>query len=241
MFSIIESLRNMDGAGVTELSNELEIAKSTVHTHLKTLEQKQYIIEEDGVYHLGFNFLRLGEHARSRERVYRMAEPIVEELATETNERSQFIVEEYNKGVFIHKSTGTHAVQTDTGLGKRIFLHSTGAGKAILAHLSPDKVDGIIEDVGLPKQTENTITDRKELHEELKRIRERGYAFNKEEGTKGLRTVGVPVMKQDEAVLGALSVSGPSYRMRGDLFNTEIPNMLLGKANELELKIEFES
>ncbi len=241
MFSIIESLRLRDGAGVTELSEELDIAKSTVHTHLKTLEQKQYVIKEDGVYHLGFKFLRLGEHARTRKEIYRMAEPIVEELAVETNERSQFIVEEYNKGVFVHRSTGTHAVQTDTGLGKRIYLHSTGAGKAILAHLPSDRIDAIIEDIGLPKQTENTITDPEELRDELEQTRERGYAFNREEGMSRLRTVGVPVMNQDGSVFGALSVSGPSYRMRGDVFNTEIPNMLLGKANEFELKIEFES
>ncbi len=241
LLEILEALRDLDGAGVTELATHLDMAKSSVHRHLATLEEMEYVTNDDGTYAIGFKFLRLGEHTRTSHDAYRMAKPTVAQLAEETNERSQFIVEEHGKGVFIHRRTGEYAVRTNTNIGKRIYLHATGAGKAILAHLPPNRIEDVIERIGLPARTDHTITDPDELYDELETIRERGYAFNKEEGMHGLRTVGVPVFDPDGAVFGALSVSGPSYRMRGERFNEEIPNMLLGKANELELKIEFES
>lgn len=241
LLEVIEALRVLNGAGVTELADHLDMAKSTIHGHLATLEEMEFVTKVNGEYTIGFKFLRLGEHARMRRESYRMAKDIVEELATETNERSQFIIEEYGKGVFVHRQVGQNAVHTNTRLGKRIYLHSTGAGKAILAHLPEERIEAIIDTIGLPERTENTITDRDELYDELARIRECGYAYNKEEGMAGLRTIGVPVSDPNGGVLGAFSVSGPSHRIRGDRLHDEIPNMLLGKANEFELKIQFES
>jgi DNA-binding IclR family transcriptional regulator len=240
LLEVVNALRELDGAGVTEIASHLEMPKSSVHKHLATLEEMEYVINDNGTYTIGLKFLRLGEYARTQNEAYQMARPIVKQLADETNERSQFIVEEYGKGVFVHRQVGQNAVHTDTNIGKRVYLHSTGAGKAILAHLPPERIEEVIETIGLPAQTDQTITDPDELRAELKKIRERGFALNKEEGMHGLRTIGVPVFDPDEEVFGAFSLSGPSHRMRGDRFNEEIPNMLLGKANEFELKIEFE-
>ncbi|WP_138005584.1 IclR family transcriptional regulator [Halalkalirubrum salinum] len=239
-FEVIEALRELDGAGITDLANHLDMAKSTVHSHISTLEEMEYIVKEGSKYEIGFKFLRLGEHTREQKKAYRMAKPIVKQLAEETNERSQFITEEYGLGVFVHRQIGQNAVHTNTSIGKRIYLHSTGAGKAILAHLPPDRIQSILDTIGLPAQTQNTITNREELYQELEKIRERGYAFNKEEGMDGLRTVGVPILAPDNNVFGAFSVSGPTYRMNGERLHEQIPNLLRGKANEFELKIEFE-
>lgn len=241
LLEIVEALHELDGAGVTAIANHLDMPKSSVHKHLATLEEMEYVTNESGTYRVGLKFLRLGDYTRTQSEAYRMAKPIVKQLAKETNERSQFIVEEHGKGVFVHRQIGQNAVHTDTNIGKRIYLHATGAGKAILANLPPERIEEIVETIGLPARTEQTITDRDELYDELETIRERGYAFNKEEGMKGLRTVGVPVSDPSGQAFGAFSVSGPSHRLRDDRFHEEIPNMLLGKANEYELKIEFES
>lgn len=241
LLEIVEALRELDGAGVTDIAAHLDMPKSSVHKHLATLEEMEYVTNKSGMYTIGLKFLRLGDYTRTQSEVYQMAKPIVKQLAKETNERSQFIVEEHGKGVFVHRQIGQNAVHTNTNIGKRIYLHATGAGKAILANLPPERIEEIVETIGLPAQTEQTITDPDELHEELEMVRKRGYAFNMEEGMKRLRTVGVPVFDPNGRAFGAFSVSGPSHRLRGDRFHDEIPNMLLGKANEYELKIEFES
>jgi DNA-binding IclR family transcriptional regulator len=165
---------------------------------------------------------------------------IVENLAETTQERAQFLVEEHGRGVYLHTATGDNAVQVNARLGKVNYLHASAAGKAIFANIDDERVDEIIDRWGLPRFTTQTITDRNELSEELGKIKDRGYSFNYEESISGLRAVGTPVMGQDGQVIGALSVSGPTNRLKGEWIESDIPDLLLGAANELELNIEFE-
>jgi DNA-binding IclR family transcriptional regulator len=239
LLDIVLALQRLNGAGVTELATELGIAKSTVHSHLKTLLEYEFVVNERGRYHLGLRFLDLGETARHRKEEYQPIRDKVEELATQTDERAQFIVPEHGYGIYLYRAIGSHAVRTDSRIGKHIHLHASSSGKAILAHMPEERVDEIIEKRGLPAQTENTITDPDVLKAELEAVRERGHAINKEESTEGLRAVGVPVLGPTGEVLGALSVSGPTHRMKGEWFETQIPDMILGAANEVELNITF--
>lgn len=239
LLEIVLSLKRMDGGGVTEIANELGIAKSTAHSHLKTLHEYEFVVNENGTYHVGLQFLDIGETARNRRKEHQSVQEKVAELARQTDERAQFIVPEHGYGIYLYRSIGNHAVQTDSHIGKHIGLHASSAGKAILAHMSEARVEEIIDKRGLPAVTENTITDPELLSAELQDVRERGYAINKEESTQGLRAVGVPVLNPDGEVLGALSVSGPTHRMKGEWFESEIPNIILGAANEVELNITF--
>jgi len=238
-FTIIEGLEELDGARVTELADHLGLADSTVHSHLATLLEMGYVVKEGDQYQIGSRFLNLGEAAKERKEAFDLVKPKVEQLAEETEERCQFIVEEHGRGVYLHRETGSRAVWTDSGLGRRIYLHSTAAGKTVLATLSDERVEEIIERWGLPPLTDQTITDPDELFAELETVREQGFATNVEESTEGLRAVGVPIVDGDGKLVGALSVSGPSHRMKGEWFESEIPNLLLGTANELELNLKY--
>lgn len=236
---IVETVMEMEGAGVSELATELDMAKSTVHGYLTTLHQLGYLVREDDCYQIGTRFLRFGEYSRTRKPEYGMAAKKVTELAQETEERSQFVIEELGRGVFLYRESGEHAVETGSGTGKRMYLHSTSAGKAILAHLPDETVDEILDRWGLPAVTPATITDEGALRDELADIRDRGFALNREENIEGLHAVGVPVQLQDGTVIGALSISGPTHRLKGDYLLDELPDLLLGTANELELNITY--
>lgn len=239
MFDIVEHLHERDGLTVTEIANDLGYAKSTVHRHLSTLNSRGYLIKKSDLYYIGLQFLALGEQARNRYDAYQLAKDKVQNLAEETEERAQFIVEEHGEGVYIHRSLGERAVLTDPGIGKRIPLHATAAGKAILANTPEDRLFEIIEQAQFQPITENTITSRDELLSELDAIQDRGYAFNKQENLDGLRAIGVPVSDSSDEVIGALSVSGPTNRFKGELFRETLPDLLLGAANELELNIAY--
>lgn len=238
-FRIIEALAREDGGHVTELASEIGVAKSTIHRHLSSLEDLGYVVKEGDRYRLGFRFLKLGEHTRTRSDTYQLAKQQVKNIAEQTDERAQFIVEEHGEAVYVFRETGEHAVQTDSEIGKRIPLHATAAGKAILSRLPQERVDEIIQQHGLPAMTANTITDRDELYEELEAIRDRGFSINHQENIEGLRAIGVPIEYPDGRVFGALSVSGPIHRFRGEFVEETIPNLLLGTANELELNIKY--
>ena len=238
-FEIVFELRELDGATLSELSSELDIPKSTMHRHLSTLVDYGFVSVERGKYHIGFRFLEFGEYVRERKEAYRLAKTTVSDLARQTGERAQFVVLEKDKGVYVHIDVGEHAVRTGLSVGRQIDLHSTAAGKVILAHLPDERVAEIIEGGGLAPKTEATITDVDELYDQLEETRTRGYAFNREENIKGLCAAAGPVTDRDGVLIGVLSVSGPSNRMKGDWFRHEIPDLILGSANELELRIAY--
>lgn len=234
---IIEVLKDFDGAGVTAVASELDIPKSTVHNHLQTLLDERYVIKEGDTYRVGLRFLELGEFTRNRMRIYETVCPEVETLAEETGEMVNAAVEEHGEGVYITREEGHQAVSVDTYAGKRVNLHCTALGKAILAELPDSRVDEILDQHGLPERTEHTITDPDELKAELEAVRERGYAYDREERLPGLRCIAAPVVT--DRVVAALSVSGPTTRMQGDLFQEEIPELLLSSANVVEINMAY--
>ncbi|WP_197409784.1 IclR family transcriptional regulator, partial [Haloferax profundi] len=114
----------------------------------------------------------------------------------------------------------------------------TASGKAILAFLPEERVLEIIDERGLEPRTENTITEREELFEELSQIRDQGYANAIEESVKGMRAVAAPIMLED-SVAGSISLAGPANRFVGERFEDEVPKLIKGVANEIELKLTY--
>lgn len=240
--AVIHKLKEMDGARVTELADELDTAPSTAHSHLATLEEAEYVVKDGDIYRLGLRFLELGEYVRHLDDYYfSLAKPKVDQLAEETGGRAHFIVEEHGRGIYVYSNSGEHGVVTYARDGRRLSLHRAAAGKAILAYLPIERVHEIIDEQGLEGRTANTITDRDELLEELEEIRGRdGIGFNMEEQILGIRAVGAPVRTSEGAVIGGLSVSGPTHRLKGDRLYEGLPDIVLGTANELELEIQYD-
>ena len=236
-FDLLEHLKELDGASLAELDTEIDLAKSTLHRYLSTLHDRGYLVKEESEYNVALRFLNLAEYARTRKTEYVMAKSKVDEFAEETGERVQFIVEEHGYGIFSYRSLGQQAVKPNPDIGDRVPLHSYAAGKAILAHIPKEDVHDILHRRGLRKQTENTLTDREDLFEELESVRDRGYAFNNQENILGLRAIGAPIRGKEGQIIGAISISGPTHRMKGDKLESKFPDLLLGSINELELNI----
>lgn len=238
-FDIVEAIQELNGARVTELANHLGMSPSTVHGYLSTLEQHSYLTKEGDAYQIGLQFLNHGGYAQARKPGYGLAAEKVEQLAKLTGERVQFVVENRGRGYYLHTATGENAVKADARIGKRTYLHDSAAGKSILAYSPQEYVERVLDWWGLPKLTEQTITDRAAFFVELENVRERGFALNKEETMNGLHAVGAPVKLSDGNVLGAFSISGPSNRLKGERFEQDLPDMILGMTNELELNLSY--
>lgn len=236
-FDILALLKRTDGAGITELADELDLAKSTVHRHVKTLESRGLLVREDNGYRVGTWFLDYGIHVRNRHRLYDVVRPKVEDLAAATDEKVWCVIEEHGVGVHIYGARGRNSVRTHARIGKRTPLHQFAAGKAILAHLPSSRIEEIIDDHGLPERTPETITDREALRDSLEEIRERGYAFNREESVRGVNAVGAPIRDESGVAIGAISVAGPANRLQGEFLTDELPDLLLGATNEVEVNL----
>ncbi|MFC4437231.1 MULTISPECIES: IclR family transcriptional regulator [Natrialbaceae] len=236
-FEIVDVLKRRDGAGITEIADELGLAKSTVHRHVKTLEARGLLLQEGNSYRISTWFLDYGIHVRNRHPLFDVVKPKVDELAAETDEKVWCVIEEHGMGVHIYGAEGRHSVKTHARIGKRTPLHQFAAGKAILAHLPDERVDEVVAEHGLAAKTSQTITDRDELNEQLEEIRERGYAFNREESVRGVHAVGAPIRNQSGTAIGAISVAGPANRLRETALAEELPTLLLGATNEVEINL----
>lgn len=238
---IIEAVRQFDGATVRDLADTLGIPKSTIYSHLSTLQNNGYIVKENSEYRLGLKFLELGEYTRRKAELYTITKRELEDLSERTGELAMLAVEENGDVVCLDVAKGENAIRHETHAGRRMPLHCTSIGKAILAFLPEDTREAILSEQELTEHTSFTITDMDELHVELQEIRDRGYAYDEQEYHRGLKCVGMPILDGRGNSLGSISVSGPSSRMEGDRFREEIPEQIRTAVNIIEVNLSQSS
>ncbi|ADD05817.1 IclR family transcription regulator [Natrialba magadii ATCC 43099] len=238
-FAIVTALKERDSAGVTELADATGLSKSSVHKHLRSLLKHDFVVTDGDEYRLGLRYLDLGAHVRAQIPGSSEIKRKLRELAEQAGESAQFAVEERGKAVVLYREVSHGGVYSRGRVGRRFYMHQTAAGKALLSQFSEQWVREIVARHGLPATTPHTITDEDALFEELEEVRERGVAFNSEGSTEGLRSVAVPVSGPDGDVLGAFAVAGPTHRLEGERFETEIPDLLRSIVNELELNLAY--
>lgn len=235
-FGIVETILDRDGARFAELQSELGMPKSTLYDHLQTLESLGFLIKRGNRYHVSSRFLEMGKTVQRQRRIYRAATEEVRALATETGEHASLLVEEDGEGVLLDVKKGEDAVDINAYPGRRLPLSPHAPGKAILAHLPDERVAEIIDEHGLPGYTERTITNREAFHEELDRVRQRGYAIDDEELIEGVKALSVPVRTGGET-WGAITIGGPTNRMRVERIENELMDTLTEAANVVELNL----
>jgi len=239
---IIEHIRERKGGTVSELADAVDLSPASVHSHLATLKQAGFIVQRGAEYDLGPQLLTLGEYVRNHSELYQAAKQQVERLATESGESTHLIIEHDGKIFTLYERFGSNAVGVEYHDRKREeplnHTHCTAAGKSILSGLPDERVESILEEWGMPRNTENTITDSEALLDELAEVRELGHAFADEEQMQGIRAVGAPIFGPDGDVEGAIAVSGPASRLQGGRFREELPDKVTRAANICEVNLQ---
>lgn len=236
---ILEELRDSDCTGVTELAESLDISKGTVHHHINTLAEMNYLDRENGTYRLGLGMLTFGGKARAREQIFQFARDDVDRLAEETGELVTLVAEWGGCGVTLYQSTGGNVDEPTSHVGSIQELHCTASGKAFLAKLPEEHVDDVLDVNALTAYTENTITDPDALEEELERTESQGIAFDDEEYRDGMRCVASAISDNSGALLGAISVSGPVERFGDERFHSEIPQQIRNTVGVVEINTTY--
>ncbi|KOX95450.1 MULTISPECIES: IclR family transcriptional regulator [Halorubrum] len=238
LFALIETLREVDGAGVTELADRLDIAKSTIHGHLTSMREHGFVVKRGGEYHLGLGFFDYGQYVRGQLNIFRSGMEAVDDLERATGEMAWLITHENGKAMYIYGRGGQNNIDINTILGQWSYMHCNSGGKAILAHLPEEEIHAIVDEYGLPSRTENTITTREALFDELAQIREQGYALNLSEDLKGIHAIGVPLTFEGE-IQGALSIAGPAHRLSKERCKGEVFDQLRAATDEIEMNLAY--
>ena len=239
LFAVVRGLDKLGSATVTELAEYTGNAKSTVHRHLASLYEHEYVVRDGKEYRLGLRFLNLGSKTQQRIEQFEYLKEKLTSIAEETGELGLFVVAEHGVGYHLLCEHGTDAVQTEIHVGSRVNLHQTAPGKAILAHLPRDKVESVIERQGLPGRTEHTITDEDDLYHDIEITQEQGYAMDMGEYIEGLWSVGTAILDDEGTVLGGVGVAAPAHRLEVDWFTETLPESIMSAANEIELQLNY--
>ncbi|WP_408960315.1 IclR family transcriptional regulator [Natrinema sp. 74] len=236
---IINLISELNGARTSEIAAELDIPKSTVHIHLQSLLDRRYLVKENDIYYTGLKFLDIGIQTRERLPIVEAAHAELETLAEKTEETVWLFTEEEGLCVYLDLHTSDQSIRARGRVGKREKMHYVSGGKVQLAHMNNEKVEEIIDRHGLPKKTENTITNKRQLFDELETIRENGYAVNDVEEIPGVYAVAAPILYNQD-VVGAVSVSGPENRMKQNEKKEMVQESVLAAGNTISLKLDYD-
>lgn len=211
-----------DGLSVSELARRAGMSKSNSFSILQTLIARGYVADDgEGMtrrYRLTPALAQLAAGALGTDSITRSGQRVLESLTGRTGLTSRLAVLDDGYVVALLRVDGPGPVQLSTYLGRRELPHCSGVGKAILASLSDNEVEAIVRRIGLQRRTPHTITTSAALKRQLKVVRERGYSFDDEEDHEGVFCVGAAFRDRDNAVAGAISVSGlKSGRNEADL------------------------
>ena len=199
--------------GVSELSRELTLSRSTAHRYISTLARLGYLQQDPDSkrYRLGPKVLDLGFSALNSMDLLEISAPYLRQLSDETQHTVNLAILDGTEVVYIERCRTTRPGQQDIDLnlhvGARLPAYCTAMGKAILAFLPEESADRIIEQIEFTKRGPNTITDAKAFREELAKIRETGIAVNDEELAYGLRSIGAPIHSYSGEVTAALNLA----------------------------------
>jgi DNA-binding IclR family transcriptional regulator len=204
-----------DGLSNAEISRKLNIPKSSASYILRTLETQGYLSRdaESGKYRVGLKILSLSRGALGGMDVRSVALPIMRRLTQQTGVTCHLAVLDGAEAVYIEKVEPEGFIRMDTWVGRRMRVHATSVGKAIVAYIPAEHLEEIVRKSGMERRTPKTIVTLPRLLKELEKVRMQGYAVDDEENNLGARCVAAPVFDERGAILAGLGLSGTTQQV----------------------------
>lgn len=215
-FRVLEALAaHPHGCGISDLSHALGIAKSTTFNILTTLTELGYIYrtDADNKFHLSLKLFSLGSTVVERLDLRRVSASILQELVDVTGETANLGTIQGDEAVYIECLSGPHLVTVNTFPGKRLPLHSTALGKALLAWLPQEQARAILLTSDRQDPSSGIAAKVERLLAEFAEVRRLRYAVDNEEDAPGMRCVGAPIFDYTGQVVAAISLTAPTQRM----------------------------
>jgi DNA-binding IclR family transcriptional regulator len=229
LFQIIEFLANSkDWVSLRTMARELHINAASAYRALNSLKEMGYVRQQpqDSKYQLTLKIAWVSAQVLENVQLRQIAHPFLQHLTSVTNETTHLAVLEDAEFVYIDKVDNTQAMRMRSRVGQRGKLHSTAAGKSMLAFMPEAELEPLLSHLKFPPLTENTITDPKKFREQLAKIRQLGYALDDEENEMGIRCIGSPIHDHAGRLSGALSISGWTITMTRERVPQLAPELL---------------
>lgn len=216
MVRICDYLDNRRGATFSQIFQDLDLPKSSTSTLLNALVMHGILRQEKNKYYLGLKLHEWGDKSLEQFDIAKIAKPMMSKLRDETNLTCHLGVLDGLYPVYIAKIENDQAIGIRTWIGKKLPLHSSGVGKALIAWLPEEKIDQLIPEEKLTKYTDTTITSKKQLKKELAKIRTQGWAYDNQEDVQGVHCIAAPIFNKNNEPIAAISISGVLFQLPKD-------------------------
>lgn len=163
---------------------------------------------------------------------------ILQDLVDEVGETCNVSIPDNLTMIYADRVESRWPLRVQFTTGAHVPLHCTASGKLYLSQLPPEKLERIIVRHRLERMTKATLTNPKDLREELARIRKLGYGWDNEEFITGMVAVSVPIRDSKGRFCAAIAVHGPTQRMSLSIARKRLPALRLA-ARKIEALIEL--
>ncbi|GAW51815.1 Transcriptional regulator, IclR family [Nocardioides sp. PD653-B2] len=223
-----------DGRPLTfsELSRRTGLPKTTVHRLVTQLADLRWLERTEEGFTLSNRIFRLLLAVPARVELREAALPFMQDLYEATHETVHLAVRDDLSALYVEKIVGRRQVTSLTRVGGHMPLHCTGVGKVLLAHADAETAQRVLRQ-RLERMTTATITQPALLNAELRKIREGGHAYDRQESSVGMTCVAAAITNADGHVVGALSVAGGAQRFRPDTVRSAVVAAALGVGRQL--------
>jgi DNA-binding IclR family transcriptional regulator len=211
---ILEEVARRQPIGVSELARTLELPKTSVQRSLQTLEAAEWVRTlgtETTRWGLTTKALTVGLAGSHETSLRELAVAEMGHIRDETGETVHLAVPDGHELVIIARLDGTHSLRTFLPLGTRAPMHATASGRAMLAAMSDEDVDAVL-DRGIRRYTARTAVDRDRVWREIRLARKRGYATNSAEWRTDIAAIGTALGARSGEPLAAFAISMPLSR-----------------------------
>ena len=197
-----------------ELLAQSPFPKATLYRFVQTLTNQGMLAYDPDrqTYAPGLRLVRLAHAAWDQSSLAPLARPHLDALSAEIGETVHLAQLDGGQVLYVDKRNARDPIEMFSQAGKVGPAYCTGVGKAMLAFLDEDELETALAQQSFHGYTAHTLTTRKALRENLAEIRDRGYAFDREEHEDGIICVAMPILSRSHRVLGALSVTSSVER-----------------------------
>lgn len=208
------------GLTLQELCSYLDYSKTSIYRIVNTLLEMGYLAkdEEDNRFFLSRKLFRLGLAALGEANILERAIEPMKRLRDEVKESVMLGTLVGNEAVLLEQVLGSHDFTFMLRSGTHLCLHASAPGKVMLAYLNEKVRDELLDSIEMVKYNDNTITDKHQFKEEIRKVRECGYGVDIEEEIKGVHCIGAPIFNQYGEVIASVWMAGPSGRMPLGIF-----------------------
>jgi len=226
--------------GLPELSHALNLPKTTIHTIVKTLREKDFLLQDpvSKKYGLGFAVFELGMIQVSELAIQRAATSVLDQLANNIGAECRLGLWHQNSVIITLTAHPIGTNRLTRQMGPRIPAYCTALGKALLSFLPEEQVSLYLNATELVGYTDTTITDRKKLENELAAIRKTGFSMSDGELISYRSAIGAPVFGAGEKLEGAISIALDAQQKSKKMIE-QLSEHLLRTAHELSLDLGY--